>query len=84
MRAALALDLWFEQKLGSLYHVLMGIGLVGEIVRSVREFDAHLGVSGNLFQTELPVIVSALLLVNQVGSLSQLGKRRSLDSRHPS
>lgn len=76
VRTALRLDLWFEEKLGRTYHIVMGIGLVSEIIHGVKEFDTRLGIGGNLMRTLVPVLVSALLLVHQVGSLSHLGKRR--------
>lgn len=75
-RAALWLDMWLEAKLGRTYHVLLGIGLIEEIIHGLKEFNSHLGVEVTLLHTVVPVAVSVVLLIHQVGVLSHLGQRR--------
>lgn len=77
LRAVHRLDEKIDQTLGKPYHVLLGASLVVEIIRSTRElFDKPFTTEGYV-RSAFVVVVGLLLLVHQVGELSdRLDHRR--------
>lgn len=64
--AAHWLDEWLVTKLGQPYRIVLGFGLVVEIVQRLREFPNTIGSSGNLVGDALAVVLFAALLLHQL------------------
>jgi hypothetical protein len=62
------LDDWLDRRLGKPYHALLGIGLVVEIVRHLREFGDVVSTTG-IVKTVLALILFVVLLIHQLGEL---------------
>jgi hypothetical protein len=70
------LDEWLRARFGRPYHALLGIGLVAEIVKEVRErFDDSAPEAG-LIRTVLALLLFAALLIHQLGELRENLERR--------
>jgi hypothetical protein len=70
------LDDWLRGTLGRPYHAALGIGLVLEIVGRIRElYDAPAADRG-IVPLALLMLLSVLLLVHQIGELSEHAQRR--------
>jgi hypothetical protein len=67
------LDDWLHRRLGRPYHALLGVGLVVEIVRHVREFG---GSTGGVVKTVLALILFVVLLIHQLGELHEHAAHR--------
>jgi len=68
--AALRLDQWLQKRLGRPYNVLLGVGLIIEIVRRLAEIPDHVASIHRLASGALVVAMEMALLIHQVGALS--------------
>jgi hypothetical protein len=70
------LDLWLGRKLGRPYHALLGIGLLIEIARQIRELGdvSHSGYG--IVRVILTILLYSALLVHQLGELQEHEERR--------
>jgi hypothetical protein len=70
------LDDWLRVKLGRPYHAALGVGLVLEIIARVRELhEAPQNMTG-ILRLALVMLLYLLLLVHQVGELSDHAEQR--------
>ena len=69
------LDEWLKERLGRPYHAILGIGLVIEIVRHLRE-AVEIGSETGIIKAALAVILFAALLTHQLAELSEHAERR--------
>jgi hypothetical protein len=74
--AAHRLDAWLRRTLGRPYHVMLGIGLVLEIIARVRELHEAAATTGSIIRLMLALLLYLVLLVHQVGELSPHAERR--------
>jgi hypothetical protein len=74
LRGVQWLDATLAHKIGTTYHAVLGIGLVTEIVRRLREFG-DLPTSGTV-RSLLAVALFGLLLLHQVAELAEHMERR--------
>jgi hypothetical protein len=73
------LDLMIHRKLGLVYNTLLGIGLIVEIVRQLRE--AHNLQGPNMIRTALAVALFVVLLLHQLAELADHVDRRFRKSK---
>ncbi|HTW51725.1 MAG TPA: hypothetical protein VME45_07510 [Stellaceae bacterium] len=73
--AARNLELWLSRTFGRPYHVLLGIGIVVEIVQHCRELPDKLN-SAAILKTALAILLFVVLLVHQAGELSERAEKR--------
>jgi hypothetical protein len=69
------LDLVIRRKLGAVYNALLGIGLIGEIVRHLQEARELHAVG--LIRTGFAVALFVVLLLHQLAELAEHVDRRS-------
>jgi predicted histidine transporter YuiF (NhaC family) len=70
------LDDWLRATLGRTYHAALGFGLVLEIVGHVRDLREALTTSAGLVRLVSVLLLYLLLLVHQIGELSEHAERR--------
>jgi hypothetical protein len=75
LRAAHRLDDWLREILGP-YHAALGIGLVLEIFARIRELHEALGAISSIVRLGLVMQLYLLLLIHQIGELSDHAERR--------
>jgi len=75
-RWALWLDEWLQDRLGRPYNLLLGIGLVVEMVEQAGRLPQRLESAPNLIRSVLILSVEFALLLHQVGALSHHIERR--------
>jgi hypothetical protein len=71
LRAARRIDEMLKQKVGRPYHVILGVGLIVEIIRRVHEI-----LEAPVTRTRVVLVVAVmlfgvLLLINQLSELSE-------------
>jgi hypothetical protein len=76
LNAARRLDLWLGKTFGRPYHVLLGAGIVIEIVQHVREMVEHPPSGEHLIRSTLAILLFLALLVHQIGELSEHAEQR--------
>jgi hypothetical protein len=76
LRVVHRLDDWLRETLGRPYHVALGIGLVLEIIARVRELHDAPATTGGIMRLALVMLLYLLLLVHQIGELSDHAERR--------
>lgn len=76
LRVAHRLDLWLGRNLGRPYHALLGIGLVIEIARHLRELGEVSQSGYGVVRVVLTILLYCALLVHQVGELQGHEQRR--------
>ena len=69
-RVAFTIDQWLERTLGRPYNVILGVGLIVEIVRRLIDLPARLGSMPHVVGEAAVLLVATLLLIHQVGALS--------------
>jgi hypothetical protein len=70
-------DTWLRRMLGRPYHAALGIGLILEIIARIRELIEVPGKSMGIVKLTLVLLLFVLLLVHQLGELSDHAERRS-------
>jgi hypothetical protein len=80
-RLAYRLDQWLEQTLGRPYNVILGVGLVTEIVRRAVELPERLADRPRLIGEGLTMLMELALLIHQIGALSHHIERRGSGRR---
>ena len=70
------LDEWLQERLGRPYNVILGIGLVTEIVQQIAGLGPKLRSAPTALQTILVLAVEFALLLHQLGALSHHVERR--------
>ncbi len=79
-RLALAIDQWLERTLGRPYNLILGIGLIVEIVRRLIDLPARLDSMPHVAGEVVVVVIATLLLIHQIGALShhveRVGRRK--------
>jgi hypothetical protein len=65
------LDAWLGRTLGRPYHALLGIGLVIEIARRLREATEIGASTSGLLKLALAVALFCALLIHQLGELHE-------------
>lgn len=70
------LDDLLRTRLGRPYHALLGIGLVVEIAKELRDFSESGGSAKGIVRTALAVLLFAVLLIHQLAELHEDAKRR--------
>ena len=75
-RWALWLDEWLQTRLGRPYNVILGIGLVSEIVDQIVRLGPRLQSAPTVLRTLLVLTVEFALLIHQLGALSHHVDRR--------
>jgi hypothetical protein len=76
LKAAHRLDDWLREMLGRPYHAVLGIGLVLEIIARLRELHEAPATSVGIVRLVLVMVLYLLLLVHQLGELSEHAERR--------
>ncbi|MGH6992263.1 MAG: hypothetical protein ACRED8_06870 [Caulobacteraceae bacterium] len=71
------LDLWFEDRLGRPYNVLLSVGLTIEIVRRLIELPHRLASTDRIVGAALIILMEAALLIHQLGALHHMRARRA-------
>ena len=83
-RLALAIDQWLERTLGRPYNLILGIGLIVEIVRRLIDLPARLDSMPHVAGEVVVVVIATLLLIHQIGALShhveRVGRRKAAAS----
>jgi hypothetical protein len=69
-------DAWLRRMLGRPYHAALGIGLILEIIARVRELIETPGKSLGMVRLALVMLLFVLLLIHQLGELSDHAGRR--------
>jgi hypothetical protein len=75
------LDEWLQTRLGRPYNVLLGIGLITEIIEQVSRLPQKLESAPNLLRSALVLLVEFALLLHQIGALSHHVEHRGLGRR---
>jgi hypothetical protein len=75
-RWALWLDEWLQTRLGRPYNVILGIGLVAEIVDQLGRLGTRLHSAPTFARDVLVLVVEFALLLHQLGALSHHIERR--------
>ncbi|MBV8094610.1 MAG: hypothetical protein JO110_15570 [Acetobacteraceae bacterium] len=70
------LDDWLRERLGRPYHAALGVGLVWEIIARVRELHDAPATTAGIVRLALVMVLYLLLLVHQIGELSEHAERR--------
>jgi hypothetical protein len=68
--AAHRLDLWLQTRLGRPYNVILGVGLVTEIIHRLGELPRHAALEPGLLGAVALILVNLALLVHQIGEFS--------------
>ncbi|MBV9966169.1 MAG: hypothetical protein JO008_10775 [Alphaproteobacteria bacterium] len=68
-----------HRRIGPAYNVILGIGLVIEIIHRVREANFH--ADAGVIRFLLAVVLFALLLLSQLAELGEHVERRRLQRR---
>jgi hypothetical protein len=76
LRVVHRLDDWLRETLRRPYHVALGIGLVLGIIARVRELHDAPATTGGIMRLALVMLLYLLLLVHQIGELSDHAERR--------
>ena len=76
LRAARYVDDKLKEKLGRPYHAALGIGLVWEIIERCRELYDAPATSAGIMRLALVILLYLLLLIHQMGELSDHAVRR--------
>ena len=76
LHAAHRLDDWLRRHFGRPYHAILAIGLVIEIARHLRELTEIGGSTSGIIKLILAVLLFTVLLVHQLGELSEHAARR--------
>jgi hypothetical protein len=79
--AAHRLDTWLDRRLGAPYRLVLGIGLVVEIVRQVAEIIEASGNLTRLVRGGLVLLLYAALLLHTADALYERLARRALRRR---
>jgi hypothetical protein len=82
IRGARWLDEWLQERLGRPYNVILGIGLVSEIVEEIGHLGERVGSAPTLVRSLLTLLVAFALLLHQVGALSDHFERRGAGRRN--
>jgi hypothetical protein len=75
-RWADALDEWLQSRLGRPYNLVLGIGLVTEIIGQIGKVGSQLGSAPHLARTIVILAIEFALLLHQLGALSHHLERR--------
>ena len=75
-RAAL-IDGWLKRSLGRPYHLVLGAGLIVDIVSRCRDLLSASHSQATYFRLALFVVFGVLLLINQLAELSERILRRT-------
>lgn len=75
------LDGFLETRVGRPYHVLLGVGLVAEIVKELSELDKLGESAGGIVRTAFSLLLFAALLIHQLGELHEHAERRGESAR---
>jgi len=78
LRGAHWLDETLKRRIGKPYHVILGIGLVVSIAGQVRQVVSAPTSQAGWLRAIVVVVFALLLLVNQLGELSDRFERRRL------
>ena len=70
------LDEWLQTRLGRPYNVILGIGLVSEIVDQLTQIGPRLRSAPTFARDLLILAVELALLLHQIGALSHHIERR--------
>jgi hypothetical protein len=76
LRAVHRLDEWLREILGRPYHAALGVGLVLEIIARIRELHEAPGSISGTIRLALVMLLYLLLLIHQIGELSDHAERR--------
>jgi hypothetical protein len=83
-RWALWLDEWLQARLGRPYNVVLGIGLVSEIIDQVLRLGPRLHSAPTVLRVIPILAVEFALLLHQLGSLAHhMDRRRGGRGGHP-
>lgn len=83
LRVANRLDRSLEQRLGRPYRVVLSIGLVASIIHQAQELMESSPTKQGLARMLIGILFGFLLLINQLGELSNRLERRQRDSAIP-
>jgi len=75
------LDIFLQTRIGRPYHALLGVGLVVELIKQLREFDELGESAGGMVRTVLALLLFAVLLIHQLGELREHAERRGGSAR---
>ncbi len=78
------LDAWLQARLGRPYNIILGVGLVGEIVDQIVHLGPKLQSAPTILRTILTLVVEFALLLHQLGALSHhIDRRRTRRGEGP-
>jgi hypothetical protein len=81
LNGAYELDAWLGRSVGRPYHVILGIGLVVELVRRLRDIGEVGASATGLVRVAISVVFFAALFINQLAEFHGHMQRR--DERTP-
>lgn len=72
------LDLYLKAKIGFPIHLLLSIGIVGEIVRNMHDLTERFSAetAGSHLGALLSIAIGVLLLIHQFAEISESAERR--------
>jgi hypothetical protein len=76
LAAVRRLDEWLQGILGRPYHAALGLGLILEIIARVRELHEAPATNAGIARLVMLILFYLLLLVHQIGELSEHAERR--------
>ena len=81
LNLARRIDLALRTAAGHPYYVIISIGLILEIIEHVRQLHEAATNSGSLTRSAVTIIFCVVLLLNQLGELSERIDKRRGDGR---
>ncbi len=76
IKLCLAMDTWLQEHLGRPYNLVLGIGLIIEIVRRLSELPHHVESATHVVGVVLVVMFEMGLLIHQIAALDHHFGRR--------
>jgi hypothetical protein len=79
IKFCLGIDTWLQERLGRPYNLVLGIGLIIEIVRRMAELPHHMESATHVIGVVLVVVFELGLLIHQIGALDHHFRRHAED-----
>jgi hypothetical protein len=83
IRACQDIDTWLQERLGRPYNLVLGVGLIIEIVRRLSELPHHVESATHVLGVVLVVAFEIALLIHQIGALDHHFRRHGEEESSP-